>query len=41
MYLLGLGVAPFIDPPEGFHAAVAEGMRRSGDWILPRVNGVR
>src|SRR5262245_14492937 len=41
MYLLGLGAAPFIDPPEGFHAAVAEGMRRSGDFILPRVDGVR
>jgi 4-amino-4-deoxy-L-arabinose transferase-like glycosyltransferase len=41
MYLLGLGAAPFLDPPEGFHAAVAQGMRASGDWITPRVDGVR
>ena len=26
MYLLGLGAAPFLDPPEGFHAAVAESL---------------
>ena len=24
MYLLGLGAAPFLDPPEGFHAVIAE-----------------
>jgi 4-amino-4-deoxy-L-arabinose transferase-like glycosyltransferase len=41
MYLVGLGTAPFLDPPEGFHAAVAESMRASGDWITLRVNGVR
>src|SRR5438094_389564 len=23
MYLVGLGAAPFLDPPEGFHAAIA------------------
>jgi 4-amino-4-deoxy-L-arabinose transferase-like glycosyltransferase len=41
MYLLGLGAAPFLDPPEGFHAALAESLRRSGDWITLRVNDVR
>jgi len=41
MYLLGLGAAPFLDPPEGFHVAVAESMRASGDWTTLRVNGVR
>ena len=41
MYLLGLGAAPFLDPPEGFHAAIAESLRQSGDWITLRVNGVR
>lgn len=41
MYLLGLGAAPFLDPPEGFHAAIAETLRQSGDWITLRVNGVR
>jgi 4-amino-4-deoxy-L-arabinose transferase-like glycosyltransferase len=41
MYLLGLGAAPFLDPPEGFHVAIAESLRQSGDWITLRVNGVR
>ena len=41
MYLLGLGAAPFLDPPEGFHAAVAESLRASGDWTTLRANGVR
>jgi 4-amino-4-deoxy-L-arabinose transferase-like glycosyltransferase len=41
MYLLGLGAAPFIDPPEGFHAAIAQGMRQSGDWFIARLDGVR
>ena len=41
MYLLGLGAAPFIDPPEGFHAAVAESLRASGDWGTLRMDGVR
>jgi 4-amino-4-deoxy-L-arabinose transferase-like glycosyltransferase len=41
MYLLGLGAAPFLDPPEGFHAAVAQSLRASGDWITLHVDGVR
>ena len=41
MYLLGLGAAPFLDPPEGFHVAVAESLRASGDWLTLRVDGVR
>jgi 4-amino-4-deoxy-L-arabinose transferase-like glycosyltransferase len=41
MYLLGLGAAPFLDPPEGFHAVIAQTMRTSGDWITLRVDGVR
>jgi 4-amino-4-deoxy-L-arabinose transferase-like glycosyltransferase len=41
MYLLGLGAAPFLDPPEGFHAAVAQSLRASGDWLTLRVDGVR
>ena len=41
MYVLGLGAAPFLDPPEGFHAAVAESIRASGDWITLRADGVR
>jgi 4-amino-4-deoxy-L-arabinose transferase-like glycosyltransferase len=41
LYLVGLGHAPFLDPPEGFHAEVAHGMVARGDWVTPRVNGVR
>ena len=41
LFLFGLGGAAFVDPPEGFHAAVARNMLRAGDWITPRVNGVR
>ena len=41
MYLLGLGAAPFLDPPEGFHAVIAQTIRTSGDWITLRVDGVR
>ena len=41
MYLVGLGAAPFLDPPEGFHVAVAESLRASGDWITLRVDSVR
>jgi 4-amino-4-deoxy-L-arabinose transferase-like glycosyltransferase len=40
MYLLGLGAAPFLDPSEGFHAAIAESLRQSGDWITLRADGV-
>jgi 4-amino-4-deoxy-L-arabinose transferase-like glycosyltransferase len=41
MYLLGLGAAPFVDPSEGFHAAIAQSIRVTGDWITLRVDGVR
>jgi 4-amino-4-deoxy-L-arabinose transferase-like glycosyltransferase len=41
LYFVGLGTAPFIDPPEGLHAAVARQMAALGDWTTPRVDGVR
>ncbi len=41
LFLGGLGSAPFVDPPEGFHAAIARDMIRFGDWLTPHVNGVR
>lgn len=41
LYLLRLGHAPFVDPPEGFHAEIAREMLRAGEWITPHVNGVR
>jgi 4-amino-4-deoxy-L-arabinose transferase-like glycosyltransferase len=41
LYLVRLGHAPFVDPPEGFHAEIAREMVQLGDWITPHVNGVR
>lgn len=41
LYLVGLGAAPFLDPPEGFHAEIAREMRLAHDWITPRIDGVR
>ena len=41
LYFVGLGGAPFVDPPEGFHAGVAQSMRATGDVVAPRANGVR
>src|SRR2546428_3739052 len=37
----GLGDAPFIDPPGGFHAVVAHTMSARGDFVTPRFDGVR
>ena len=39
--LPGLGAGPWLNPPEGFHAEIAHEMSRSGDWITPRLNGIR
>ena len=39
--LVGLDRAPFIDPPEGFHAQIAREMAARGDFVTPRLNGVR
>ena len=41
LFFPGLGGAPFVDPPEGFHAVIAWEMLRHGDWITPHINGVR
>jgi 4-amino-4-deoxy-L-arabinose transferase-like glycosyltransferase len=41
LLLTGLGAAPLVDPPEGFHVQVALEMARTGDWITPHINGVR
>ncbi len=41
LYLLRLGQAPLVDPPEGFHLAIAHEMAAGGDWITPHFNGVR
>jgi 4-amino-4-deoxy-L-arabinose transferase-like glycosyltransferase len=37
----GLGAAPFIDPPEGFHTEIAREMLARGDLVTPRLDGVR
>ena len=37
----GLGAAPFIDPPEGFHTEIAREMLARGDFVTPRLDGVR
>lgn len=39
--LPGLGAGPWLNPPEGFHAEIAHEMAQSGDWITPRLNGIR
>ncbi|MFQ5827901.1 MAG: ArnT family glycosyltransferase [Candidatus Methylomirabilia bacterium] len=41
LYLTGLGQAPFVDPPEGLHAAITQEMATRGDWITPHFDGVR
>lgn len=30
---------PLLDPDEGLHAAIAQGMVQSGDWVVPRMLG--
>jgi 4-amino-4-deoxy-L-arabinose transferase-like glycosyltransferase len=40
LYLLRLGQAPFLDPPEGFHAEVARSILVLGDWVRLYVDGI-
>jgi 4-amino-4-deoxy-L-arabinose transferase-like glycosyltransferase len=40
LFLIFLGNAPFLDPPEGIHAEIAWEMLRDGDWITPHLDGV-
>jgi len=41
LVFVGLGDAPFLDPPEGFHAVVARTMSERGDFVTPRFDDVR
>ena len=41
LYLLRLGQAPFLDPPEGFHAEVARSILVLGDWVRLHIDGIR
>ena len=40
LYLLRLGQAPFVDPPEGFHAEIARSILERGDWIRLSIDGI-
>ena len=37
--LLAAPYIPLVDPDEGLHAAIAQEMVESGDWIVPRLLG--
>jgi 4-amino-4-deoxy-L-arabinose transferase-like glycosyltransferase len=39
-YFWGVNTLPFLDPDEGMTAEIAREMLASGDWIVPRFNGV-
>ena len=41
LYLLRLGLPPFLDPPEGLHAEVAQSILTLGDWITLHIDGIR
>jgi 4-amino-4-deoxy-L-arabinose transferase-like glycosyltransferase len=40
LYLHGLGRSPLLEPDEGRYASLARSILTTGDWIVPRLNGV-
>ncbi|MBI3291406.1 MAG: hypothetical protein HYZ73_01135 [Elusimicrobia bacterium] len=41
LYLFRLGAVGLYEPAEGRYAEIARTMVTSGDWVIPRLNGVR